>query len=72
MKYNITFYLENHEDLNGLEIFDILKIVDSERMMQNFDVGNVVNALDNPLEFYELNKPKIGRVHLKDVAIIKY
>jgi len=68
--YNLTLVLENHgEHSTGRVIKEIVDLVDSPRVLVNYDTANVLYFADiNPLDDMPTCIDKIGHMHIKDKA----
>ena len=68
---NIKLAVENHIDYNSGEILEIIKGVNRPNMGVNFDSGNFLRLLDDPVEAMEKLAPYVFATHLKDMRIAK-
>lgn len=68
--YGLTLVLENHgEHATGEIIKSIVDLVDSSRVLINYDTANVIYYADvDPIEDMRACIDKIGSMHLKDKA----
>lgn len=64
------FTVEQHEDLRGPELVQILDAVDNPNLKLLFDFTNMLNAYEQPLEALQAMAPYISDVHIKDAVII--
>ncbi len=67
--YDIKMAIENHIDFNSDEILEILQGVDSPYMGVNFDTGNFIRVLDDPVKAAQKLAPYIFATHIKDVKL---
>jgi len=67
--YGIRMAIENHIDFNGLEMLSLLRSVDSPFLGINFDTGNFVRLLDDPVEAMDALAPYTYATHIKDLKI---
>ncbi|MDO5552158.1 MAG: sugar phosphate isomerase/epimerase family protein [Planctomycetia bacterium] len=67
--YGIKLAVENHIDYTGEEIFHLLELVDSENFGVNFDTGNFLRLLDDPIVAMDRLAPHVLAVHLKDLTV---
>ena len=63
----IRLAIENHIDYNSDEILWLLKEVDSEYFGVNFDSGNFLRVLDDPVKAMEKLAPYVMATHIKDM-----
>jgi len=68
-KYDIKMAVENHLDFNSDEILTILKNVNSPYLGLNFDSGNFVRVLDDPVKAMEKLAKHVYATHIKDLRI---
>jgi len=68
-KYDIKMAMENHLDFNSEEILRILKNVNSPYLGLNFDSGNFVRVLDDPVHAMEKLAKHVYATHIKDLRI---
>ena len=67
--YGIRMAVENHIDFNGREMLSLLRSVDSPFLGINFDTGNFVRLLDDPVEAMDALAPYTYASHIKDLKI---
>lgn len=60
---------ENHIDYTADEMLQILEGVDSPNFGINFDTGNFLRLLDDPIRGMEILKDHVLAVHLKDLQV---
>lgn len=66
-KYDIKMAVENHIDFTADEILTLLKNVDSPYFGLNFDTGNFLRLLDDPVKGMEKLAPYTLATHVKDL-----
>jgi 3-oxoisoapionate decarboxylase len=67
--YGIRLAVENHIDFNAREMLSLLRSVDSPFLGINFDTGNFVRLLDDPLQAMDALAPYTYAAHIKDLKI---
>jgi sugar phosphate isomerase/epimerase len=67
--YGIRMAVENHIDFNGQEMLSLLRSVDSPFFGMNFDTGNFVRVLDDPVQAMDALAPYTYATHIKDLKI---
>ena len=67
--YGIRMAVENHIDFNGQEMLALLRSVDSPFLGINFDTGNFVRLLDDPVQAMQALAPYTYATHIKDLKI---
>jgi sugar phosphate isomerase/epimerase len=65
--YDIKLAVENHIDFTSDEILQLLDMVDSEYFGLNFDTGNFLRLLDDPIKGMEKLAPYVLATHVKDL-----
>lgn len=65
--YGVKMAVENHIDFTADEILQLLEGVDSEYFGLNFDTGNFLRLLDNPVKGMEKLAPHVLATHVKDL-----
>lgn len=63
----VKMAVENHIDFTSDEILQLLEEVDSEYLGLNFDTGNFLRLLDNPVKGMEKLAPFVYATHVKDL-----
>jgi len=63
----VKMAVENHIDFTADEILQILEGVDSEYLGLNFDTGNFLRLLDDPVKGMEKLAPYVYATHIKDL-----
>jgi len=63
----IKMAVENHIDFTADEILQLLEGVDSEFLGLNFDTGNFLRLLDDPVRGMEKLAPYVYATHVKDL-----
>lgn len=66
---DIKLAVENHIDYTGEEILQLLENVNSKNFGVNFDTGNFLRLLDDPIRAMEILAPYVFAVHLKDLQV---
>lgn len=67
----LTFVLEQHEDLKGRELVQLIKNADFPELTLLFDFGNMINAAELPMEALADMQDYITQVHIKDAVILE-
>ncbi|HZW02422.1 MAG TPA: sugar phosphate isomerase/epimerase family protein [Anaerolineaceae bacterium] len=65
--YEVKMAVENHIDFTSDEILQLLESVDSEYLGLNFDTGNFLRLLDDPIKGMEKLAPYVYATHVKDL-----
>jgi len=65
--YDVKMAVENHIDFTSEEILQMLEMVDSEYFGLNFDTGNFLRLLDDPVAGMEYLAPHVLATHVKDL-----
>ena len=63
--------IENHIDYNSDEILQLLRDVNSPHLGVNFDSGNFLRVLDDPVEAMRKLAPHVLATHIKDLRPVK-
>jgi len=71
VKAGLKLALENHIDYNSNEILQLLKDVNSPNLGVNFDSGNFLRVLDDPVEAMRKLAPHVLATHIKDLRPVK-
>ncbi|MCK5093800.1 MAG: sugar phosphate isomerase/epimerase [Spirochaetes bacterium] len=66
-KHDVRMAVENHLDFDSDEILTILKNVDSPYLGINFDTGNFLRLLDDPVQGMEKLAKYVYATHVKDL-----
>jgi sugar phosphate isomerase/epimerase len=66
----ITILLENHEDLSGAEVAEVLSSVNSPWVQGLYDYVNSMLFYEDPFESLEVMRPWIRHAHLKDCIFL--
>jgi sugar phosphate isomerase/epimerase len=69
--YGIKLAIENHIDFNSQELLGLIERVDSPFLGLNFDTGNFVRLLDDPVKAMDRLAPYTYATHVKDLKIQK-
>ncbi|WP_298237052.1 sugar phosphate isomerase/epimerase family protein [uncultured Algibacter sp.] len=67
----IHLAIENHIDYDSDEILQLVKAVDSDYFGVNFDTGNFLRVLDDPIQAMEKLAPYVKATHIKDLLPVK-
>ena len=65
--YGIKMAVENHIDYTADEILQLLEMVDDKNFGVNFDTGNFLRLLDDPIAGMEKLAPYVFATHIKDL-----
>ncbi len=66
-KYHVRLAVENHIDFTSDEMLRLLTAVDSPFLGINFDTGNFVRLLDDPIKGMEKLAKHVYATHIKDL-----
>jgi len=66
---DIKLAFENHIDYTVDEVMQLIENVDSPNFGVNFDTGNFLRLLDDPIRGMEVLAPYVLSVHLKDLQV---
>jgi sugar phosphate isomerase/epimerase len=66
-KFNVKLAVENHLDFNSDEMLTLIKNVDSPYFGINFDTGNFLRLLDDPISGMEKLAKYVYATHVKDL-----
>ena len=66
--HDIKLAVENHIDFTSSEILQMLEMVDSDYFGLNFDTGNFLRLLDDPVAGMEILAPYVLATHVKDLV----
>jgi 3-oxoisoapionate decarboxylase len=69
--YDLKLAVENHIDYNADEILQLIQAVNSPYMGVNFDSGNFLRVLDDPVQAMEKLAPYVFATHIKDLIPVK-
>jgi len=67
--YDIKMAVENHIDFTSDEILQLLERVDSPYLGLNFDTGNFLRLLDDPIKGMAKLAPYTYATHIKDLKV---
>jgi sugar phosphate isomerase/epimerase len=70
-EYGIRMAVENHIDFTAEEMLRLLRNVNSPYFGMNFDSGNFVRLLDDPVKAMERLAPYVLATHIKDLTVRK-
>ena len=65
--YGVKLAIENHIDFTADEILQIIEMVDNKDFGVNFDTGNFLRLLDDPIAGMEKLAPYVFATHIKDL-----
>jgi sugar phosphate isomerase/epimerase len=65
--HGVKLAVENHIDFTSDEILQMMELVDSEYFGLNFDTGNFLRLLDDPIRGMEKLAPYVLATHVKDL-----
>jgi len=68
-EYGVKLAVENHIDFNSDEILQLIEAVGSDHFGINFDTGNFVRLLDDPIVGMEKLAPYVFATHIKDLKL---
>jgi sugar phosphate isomerase/epimerase len=66
-EWDVKLAIENHIDFTSDEILQLLEMVDSDYFGLNFDTGNFLRLLDDPIRGMEKLAPYVLATHVKDL-----
>lgn len=70
-QYDIKMAIENHIDFDSEELLRLLGNVNSPYLGINFDTGNCIRVLEDPVKAAENLAPHIYATHIKDVKLLE-
>jgi sugar phosphate isomerase/epimerase len=70
--HGVILALENHIDYTSAEILEILERVDSDALKVNFDTGNTLRMMEDPVAAARRLGPCTVATHTKDVAACRH
>jgi sugar phosphate isomerase/epimerase len=70
--HGVILALENHIDYTSAEILEILERVDSDALKVNFDTGNTLRMMEDPVAAARRLGPYTVATHTKDVAACRH
>lgn len=70
-RYEVKLAVENHIDYNADEILQLVRHVNSPYFGVNFDTGNFLRVLDDPIQAMEKLAPYVYATHIKDLLPVK-
>jgi sugar phosphate isomerase/epimerase len=68
----VILAIENHIDYTSAEIYEILERVGSEALKVNFDTGNTLRMMENPVKAAERLGPYTVATHTKDLDACRH
>ena len=69
--WGIKMAIENHIDFTADEMVHLLDAVDSSYLGINFDTGNFLRLLDDPIKGMAKLAPRVYATHIKDLKVQK-
>lgn len=70
--HGVILALENHIDYTSAEIYEILERVDSPNLKVNFDTGNTMRMMEDPVAAARRLGPYTVATHTKDVEACRH
>jgi sugar phosphate isomerase/epimerase len=70
--HGVVLAIENHIDYTSAEICEILERVGSESLKVNFDTGNTMRMMENPVAAARRLGPHTVATHAKDVEACRH
>jgi 3-oxoisoapionate decarboxylase len=70
--HNVTLALENHIDYTSSEIYEILERVESKFLKVNFDTGNTLRMMEDPVAAARRLGPYTVATHTKDLDACRH
>ena len=70
--HGVVLAIENHIDYSSAEILQILERVGSAALKVNFDTGNALRMMENPVAAAKRLGPHIVAVHAKDMEACRH
>ena len=67
--YGVRLAAENHIDFTADEMLEMIEAVDSPNFGINFDTGNFLRLLDDPIAGMEKLAPYVFSTHIKDLVM---
>jgi sugar phosphate isomerase/epimerase len=71
-KYKVALAIENHKDWTTEQYVGIFKSYQSEYLGANYDFGNNLSLMEDPMEMAEAVAPYVKASHIKDIAVQRY
>lgn len=68
-EYDVKMAVENHIDYTADEMIEMIEAVDSPNFGINFDTGNFLRLLDDPVKGMEKLAPYTFSTHIKDLRL---
>ena len=68
-EYGVKLAVENHIDFTVDEMMQLLEMVDEDNFGVNFDTGNFLRLLDDPITGMEKLAPYVFATHCKDLMV---
>lgn len=71
-KYKVALAIENHKDWTTEQYVGIFKTYQSEYLGANYDFGNNLSFMEDPMAMAEAVAPYVKAAHIKDVGVQRY
>ena len=68
----VILAIENHIDYTSAEVLHILERVDSEHLKVNFDTGNTLRMMEDPVAAARRSGPYTAAAHAKDLDACRH
>lgn len=65
-KAGVVIALENHQDLDALDMLSLCRALDSEAVGVTFDCANALGVAEHPMEYLRAVLPYVVHAHMKD------
>jgi 3-oxoisoapionate decarboxylase len=70
--HEMRMAVENHKDLQAVELLEVIKKLDSPYVGICVDTGNSISLLEMPMQTVELLAPHAFTTHIKDMGVEEY
>lgn len=71
-KYKVALAIENHKDWTTEQYLGIFKTYQSEYLGANYDFGNNLSFMEDPMEMAQAVAPYVKSAHIKDIGVQRY
>jgi 3-oxoisoapionate decarboxylase len=71
-KYKVALAIENHKDWTTEQYVGIFKTYQSEYLGANYDFGNNLSFMEDPMAMAEVVAPYVKSAHIKDIGVQRY
>lgn len=71
-KYKVALAIENHKDWTTEQYVGIFRTYQSEYLGANYDFGNNLSFMEDPLAMAEAVAPYVKSAHIKDIGVQRY